>query len=101
MEDLGTAVGQQRVSATVGEVWRKANEGRGSLLLVEEDFHFQGMLDETGTHLLPAGDPTVAGVIADAVDEIVETVLNKGGRVVFMQNGELADFQRIALILRY
>jgi hypothetical protein len=100
-EELGTAVSQQRVASTVGEVWRKANEGRGRLLLVEEDFHTPGRLDETGVHLLSADDLTAPGVIDDAVDEIVETVLSKGGRVVFMQNGELADFQRIALILRY
>ena len=58
LTQLDRAVGEQRVVSTAGEVWRLANEGRGRLLLVEEDFHFPGKLDETGTHLLPADDPT-------------------------------------------
>lgn len=98
---LDQAVGEQRVASTVGEVWRMANEGRGRLLLVEEDFHFPGQLDETGTHLLPADDSAAPNVLEDAVDDIIETVLSKGGRVRFMPNGKLDQFQRIALLLRY
>lgn len=69
--------------------------------LVEEDFHYPATVDASGMHLTPADDPTAAGVMDDAVDEIIETVLSKGGRVVFMDNGQLAEHQRIALILRY
>lgn len=101
MVALDRAVGEQRVVSTPGEVWRLANEGRGRLLLVEEDFHFPGQLDETGMHLLPADDPTAPGVLDDAVNDIIETVLNKGGQVVFADNGQLEAFQRIALSLRY
>ena len=101
LEELNKAVGQNKVSSTVGEVWRNAHEGRGQLLLVEEDFHFAGRLDETGAILLPADDPSAPGVIADAVDDIIETVLSKQGRVGFVPDGQLAQFQQIALILRY
>ena len=101
LSELDQAVGEQKVASTVGEVWRMANEGRGKLLLVEEDFHFPGQLDETGLHLSPADDPTAPGAIADAVDDIIETVLSKQGRVVFTENGQLATYQRIALVLRY
>jgi hypothetical protein len=108
--DLNRAIGEHRVVSTIGEAWRMAHEGRGRLLLVEEDFHFRGRLDETGVHLLPA-DPAGsgdgadgadgAGVLEDAVDDVIETVLSKGGRVVFMPNGHLEQFQRIALLLRF
>lgn len=98
---LDQAVGEQRVVSTVGEVWRLANEGRGRLLLVEEDFHFAGQLDETGVHLLPADDPTAPDTLEDAVNDIIETVLSKGGKVVFVPDGQLEAFQRIALTLRY
>ena len=99
--ELDRAIGEQKVASTAGEVWRMANEGRGKLLLVEEDFHFPGQLDETGIHLSPADDLAAPGVIADAVDDIIETVLSKQGRVVFTENGQLAAHQRIALVLRY
>ena len=101
MADLDRAIGEQKVASTVGEVWRFAKEGRGRLLLVEEDFHVPGQLDETGIHLSPADDPAAPGVIDDAVDEIIETVLSKQGRVVFVPNGQLAIHQHIALVLRY
>jgi hypothetical protein len=109
LTDLNRAVGEQRVSSTIGEVWRMAHEGRGRLLLVEEDFHFRGRLDATGVHLLPAdsadsaaaADATGSPVLEDAVDDVIETVLSKGGRVVFVPNGHLDQFQRIALILRF
>lgn len=32
---------------------------------------------------------------------IIEIVKGKGGDVAILENGELNDFQRIALILRY
>ena len=68
---------------------------------MEEDFHYPARLDATGRLLIPAEDVTAPDVIDDAVDEIIETVLNKQGQVVFMENGQLKDYQRIALILRY
>jgi len=39
--------------------------------------------------------------IDDAVDELLETVLQKGGRVVFVDDGTLNQHGRIAAILRY
>lgn len=98
---LDQAIGERKFVSTIGEVWRLANEGRGSLLLVEEDFQFPGRVDETGTHLMPADDPAGPDVIDDAVDEIVEMVLDKQGQVTFVDNGQLEAHQRIALILRY
>ena len=101
MAELERAIGEQKTVSTVGEVWRLAHEGRGRLLLVEEDFHYPATVDESGMILSPAADPETPGIIDDAVDEIIETVLAKQGEVVFVENGQLAAHQRIALILRY
>ena len=76
-------------------------QGRGDTLLVEEDFHYPARLDESGTKLTPTEDITAPDVIDDAVDEIIEGVLDKQGKVVFVENGQLTQHQRIALILRY
>ncbi|MGQ9872144.1 hypothetical protein [Leptodesmis sp.] len=40
-------------------------------------------------------------VMDDAIDEIIEKVLAKGGQVVLVEDGSLSDYQGIALILRY
>ena len=81
-------------------MWRVANEGRGSLLLVEKDYHAPATTDEAGWHLLPADEAAAPDGMDDAVDEIIETVLSKQGRVVFLENGQLETHQRIALNLR-
>lgn len=101
MDELEKAISERKFVSTVGEVWRLAQEGRGRLLLVEEDYHYPARVDETGMHITPADDTTAPDVIDDAVDEIIEKVLEKQGQVQFVDNGKLKDHQRIALILRY
>ena len=101
LSELDKAIGERKSAATIGEVWRLAKDGRGHLLLVEKDFHYPARMDESGRHITPADDVTGPDVMADAVDEIIETVLSKQGRVVFLENGQLETHQRIALILRY
>lgn len=78
-----------------------AHEGRGRLLLVEEDFHYPARVDESGLHITLADDPAAPDVMDDTVDDIIEEVLRKQGQVVFVENGKLDQHQRIALILRY
>jgi hypothetical protein len=99
--ELDKAVGENKCASTVGEVWRLAKEGRGRLLVVEEGFHFSARVDETGMILIPADDAAAPDVIDDTVDEIIETILEKQGKVVFVENGQLEAYQHIALILRY
>ncbi|MGH2478796.1 MAG: hypothetical protein ACRDHW_03970 [Ktedonobacteraceae bacterium] len=101
LEELAVAVSAQKYVSTVGEVWRLANEGRGRILVVEEDFHYPARVDESGIQVSPASDATAPGVIDDIVDEIIEVVLAKGGEVRFVADGSLQEHQRIALILRY
>jgi len=50
---------------------------------------------------MPAIDSTPPEVMDDAVDERIEAVLHKGGRIVFYQDGALHAHQKIAMILRY
>lgn len=100
-EQLNAAVGGQRSASTLGEVWRFAHEGRGQTLVVEEGYHEAAALDETGLRLLPAGDAGAQRHLDDAVDEVIAVVLDKSGRVVFVDDGTLAAHSRIALILRY
>jgi hypothetical protein len=101
LEELAAAVGGQRYVSTIGEVWRLAQDGRVGTLLVEDGYHYPARVDDSGRHLEPAEDHTAPDVIDDAVDELLETVLQKGGRVVFVDDGTLNQHGRIAAILRY
>jgi hypothetical protein len=101
LSELDKAIGERKFVSTVGEVWRAAHEGRGRLLLVEEDFHYPARVDSSGTQISAVEDVEAPGVMDDAVDEIITAVLEKQGKVVFVENGQLQEHRRIALILRY
>ncbi|HLZ62156.1 MAG TPA: hypothetical protein VKR06_34865 [Ktedonosporobacter sp.] len=101
LKELDAAVNAQRYVSTMGEVWRAAQEGRGRTLVVEEGFHYPARLEGDGRSITPAEDPTAPDVVDDAVDEAIETIIAKGGKVVFVDDGALKEHQHIALILRY
>jgi hypothetical protein len=95
-------IGQGLGVTGMTEIWRAAEEGRGLELLVEKDFSQPGFLtnnDATHLHLRPPKEPH--RILADAVDDLIESVLEKNGRVTMLENDLLKDYQRIALITRY
>ena len=101
LDELGTAMGAQKYAAGMDEVWTLAHEGRGATLLVEEDFHYAGKVDANG-QMRPAEEGAMnADSLSDAVDHLIEAVLDTSGRVVFVDSGSLKTQGHIALILRY
>jgi hypothetical protein len=100
LQALDEAMGTQSVVSTIGEAWRLAHEGRGKLLLVEKNYHVPAILTEDGRFEL-VDQRGGTEVIDDAVDEIIEVVLAKGGKVAIVDDETLSIHQRIALIFRY
>jgi hypothetical protein len=98
--EADNAVKSKKFAQGIDEVWKLAHEGRGLVLLTETNFSYPAIKGNNG-ELIPAENSTDPNVIDDAVDEIVEAVINKEGRVVFFNNGELSGYNRIAMILRY
>ena len=101
LDELEQAEHSRKCVSTIGEVWRMAKEGRGAMLVVEKGFVYPAHIDSTGTSISPASDATAPSVDDDAVDTIIETIMAKGGRVVFVDDGTLTKYQRIAMILRF
>jgi hypothetical protein len=98
---LAELFGRGLVAYGVEHVWREARLGKGQMLVVERDLSvpaFRGE-DEYTIWVRPRGANTP--IISDAVDDIIETVLEKDGKVMFVRNGLLAEYQGIALVKRY
>lgn len=91
-----------RAVSGVQSVWLAARAERPEMLAVEEGLFYPARLSGDGDYLTPAVDDVEhPDVIDDAVDEIIETVLQRGGWVALIEDGALPDaHERIALTLR-
>ncbi len=97
--ELVEAVGPGRALVGIKAAWNAARDGRARILVVEDDFEYPAR--EVDGALEPAGDASAPGVLDDAVDELVEMVLDHRGDVVIVEPGELGVHGPVALLLRY
>lgn len=101
LKEYEELIGARRAVSGIQQVWEAAGEGKAFKLLVEKDFRMPGFVKDSDPHLYLRPPVAHHRVIADAVDELIEKVLEKRGQVFFMENGALTDQHRIALITRY
>ena len=97
--ELVEAVGPGRALVGIKAAWNAARAGRARILVVEDGFEYPAR--EVDGALEPAGDASAPGVLDDAVDELVEMVLDNRGDVVIVEPGELGIHGPVALLLRY
>ena len=102
IHDYGEKIGQGLAVTGIQDIWTAVSEGKGRFLLVEKDFRMPGFTVPENEYFLTLRPPKGKHeTIADAVDEIMETMLEKGGDVIFTENGQLAEYGGMALISRY
>jgi hypothetical protein len=97
---LGEAVSVNRHASGIDQVWRAAFDNRCQTLLIETDFDYPADVAPDGTRLLPYTGRG-ADSLDDAVDEVIEKVVARGGEVYFYEPGVLDLHQKIAAVLRY
>lgn len=101
LERFQEVKGTRNGVAGLREVGEAAAMARVDTLLVESPFSVSGTYDrETGRVITVANGGESDMAPDDVVDEIVETVMERGGNVVFYQDGRLAGAS-IGAILRY
>ena len=88
-----------RVASGIRSAWLAARVERPEMLAVEEGYFYPARLDAAGDLLSPATDIEHPDVLDDAVDELIETVLRRGGWVALVEDGALAGHDRTALTL--
>ena len=94
-------IGQHLGISGIQDIWSAASEGKAFKLMVEKDYRCPGFVTENNYVLSLRPPQKPHKVLTDAVDDLIEMVLEKGGQVFFVDNGLLKDYQRIALITRY
>lgn len=102
IDEYREKIGQGLAVTGIQDIWTAVLEGKGRLLLVEKDFRMPGFTVPENAYFLTLRPPKGKHeTIPDAVDEIMETMLEKGGDVIFTENGQLAEYNGMALITRY
>lgn len=94
--------GQDRTVHGITRAWLAARWERPEMLAVEQGYFQPARLSAGGDTLQPVdevgevGDPDV---LDDAVDELIETVLGRGGWIALLADGTLPAATRVALTL--
>jgi hypothetical protein len=100
IKEMQEAVGQHKVLTDLSAILQAAKEGRGDLLIVQEDFKQSiRMTGEFSFDLVT--DNTLTGIIDDITSEIAWEVISKKGRAIFTDLEEFKNFGNYALKVRY
>jgi len=99
MNQLEEAEGNHKLVTGFRDVWNETNHHKGLLLVVEKNFMYCGGKGNK----LDLRQQSIArfakySYIKDAVDDIIEKVLENGGDVEFVEEGVLSNYQQIALV---
>jgi len=97
LDGLERAVDKGRAASGISQVWQAASDGRIALLLVDPAFTYPALAAPDGRDLTRSRDPEHPDVLDDAVDEIIERVARRGGRVCFTTLNGTGD--QIAAVL--
>ncbi len=99
---LEEAAGKNRLATGMRQVWHEAMNQKGRLLVVEKNYMFAAERSSKEDIIYKAIEPyNKFSYIKDAVDDVIEKVLDNGGGVEFVDEGVLKDFNSIALVLFY
>lgn len=101
LNELQRAASARKLGSGICDVWRLASEGRVNLLVVEENYLVPAALNDQNAIVLDISGWDARQIMPDAVDELAEIVVEKGGKVVFVDDGTLGNFQKVAAVLRY
>ena len=102
LDKLDEAAGEKKLAVGVTDVWREAVNQKGRLLVVEKNFRYAAQHGATEDIIEELVEPyNEFSYIRDAVDDIIEKVLQNGGDIEFIDQDMLKDYHHIALIKNY
>ncbi len=97
---IGRRTAADRVASGMPAAWLAARTARPEMLAVDESLYYPARLSDDGDTLIAADDAEHPDVIDDAVDELIELVLVRGGWIAFTTAGALDDHDGVALTTR-
>lgn len=100
IEELKAAVASGQVITDLQDIYQAAIDGRGELLVVQQDFEQAVKMTSDRTFEI-ADDAKEHDVVDDIVSTIAWEVISKGGKAHFTSQEELNELGKIVLKVRY
>ena len=102
LNKLEDAAGNKKLAVGMKDVWREAMNKKGRLLVVEKNYMYAAQHGSSEDVIYKVTEPySKFSYIKDAVDDVMEKVLENGGDVEFVDEGVLKDYDHIALVQYY
>jgi len=102
LHHLEEAAGSHKLATGIKDVWQAAHQHKGRLLVVEKEYMYPASDNERQMPVMGInGAYHPFSYIKDAVDDIIEKVLECGGDVEFVDPGVMTGYDKIALIQYY
>jgi hypothetical protein len=101
LQQLESAMNNKKLAIGIQNAWTSAARKNSRLLVVEKDFVYPAQIINAETISARDANANNPFYIKDAVDDVMEKVLQNGGDVEFVENGALKDYEQIALIQYY
>lgn len=95
------SVGMGSTETGIINILQAARDGRAFRLLVEKDYSVTGYLNARDGALCLQAPEASHRILPDALDEVIDKVLEQRGEVIFIAKGALQDYGHIALFTRY
>lgn len=99
-EGLLTLLKENNSVSGITEVWKKIKKGEGEFLLLSENYHVRGSIEEIDEEAVISTHVSLTNVFDDITDVIVELFLTNGGSVQFLQPEVLKEYENILLITK-
>jgi hypothetical protein len=100
--ELEEAANNGTIAIGITEVWKEAIAHKGKLLIIEKDYMYAAVHGGADDIIYKAIMPhSKFSYIKDAVDDVIEKVLEDGGDVEFVEKEVLDNYNHIALIKHY
>ncbi len=102
-DDIRKYIDAQRYVTGLEAAWKITHEGRGMILIVERGYRTEGWSSQTRPEILSTQPMKSPDYIyhEDAVDDLIEAFLDRGGRVYFASEERMAPYHHILAVTRY
>jgi oligoribonuclease NrnB/cAMP/cGMP phosphodiesterase (DHH superfamily) len=102
LNQLEEAANKKKLVIGMKDVWREAINHQGRLLIVEKNYMYAAQHGGSADVIYKTAEPYNSfSYIRDAVDDVIEKVLEGGGEVEFVDEDILKNYQHIALVKYY